>query len=257
MKQANIVGLLIISIGTLFTTPVKAANKNIQKLNNALIFDLFMNFEITEKNGNLSTIIDYLPNTNNTDFKKIEINSNMGGEEEVSQFEYNDKGFILKLIYQVNDKLYRYEFFYDGNRLATVNIAGKKKISLAYDKKGRLQSITRFGNGAALEYNFVYLNGENKANIALVVIQGEKRSPSKRKYFVTWNDQFKIDSYCIDVYCSNNLTYSQKGDLTAFKFSNVSSDNIEANWEYRYDNQGNWIERKVKDSVCKRTIEYR
>ena len=87
-----------------------------------------MNFEITEKNGNLSPMIDYFPNTGIPDFKRIEMKSNLGGEDEESQFDFNEKGYVSKLIYQVNDKLYWYEFFYEGNNLTNVNIAGKKRI---------------------------------------------------------------------------------------------------------------------------------
>jgi hypothetical protein len=159
------------------------------------------------------TIIDFLPNLNVIDFKVIKLTSNVGGENQVCDFSFNKNGAIGKINYEVNDKIYRYEFIYSGTQLASINIAGKPKIILIYDKKGRLLTITREKGGGAFEYNFEYLDGENKANIKLIVIQGEKRSPSKRKYNVSWDRELKLESYCIDAFCSKNIKYTSKGDL--------------------------------------------
>lgn len=170
---------------------ISAQSKNdIQKLNNALIFDLFMNYEITEKNGNLATIIDYFPNMDFSEYKSININSNLGGENEVTNFIFNDKGNMVSMSYEVNDKIYRYEFVYDGTQLSGVNIAEKLKIRFSYDTKGRLLTISREKGGGTLEYNFEYLESENKANIKLIVILEGKRRPDSPIMFRCFKNSY-------------------------------------------------------------------
>lgn len=56
------------------------SKKNILKINNSLIFDLFLNYELAEKNGNLAAIIDFLPNLNNVNYKSIRLTSNIGAK---------------------------------------------------------------------------------------------------------------------------------------------------------------------------------
>ena len=252
--------VIMIIIGLLISVQAfcSLTKKDIQKLNNSLIFDLFVNYELAVKNGNLVTIIDFLPNLNVIDFKVIKLTSNVGGENQVCDFSFNKNGAIGKINYEVNDKIYRYEFIYSGTQLASINIAGKPKIILIYDKKGRLLTITREKGGGAFEYNFEYLDGENKANIKLIVIQGEKRSPSKRKYNVSWDRELKLESYCIDAFCSKNIKYTSKGDLLSYSFASVNEDNNIVNWVYSgFDEKQNWVERKSNDILFSRTIEYK
>jgi len=259
-KRFKFVNVIMTIIGLLISVQAfcSPSKKDIQKLNNALIFDLFVNYELAEKNGNLVTIIDFSPNLNVVDFKAIKLTSNVGGENQVCDFLFNEKGAIGKINYEVNDKIYRYEFIYSGNQLASINIAGKPKIVLVYDKKGRLLNITREKGGGAFEYNFEYVDGENKANIKLIVIQGEKRSPSKRNYYVSWDSELKLESYYIDAFSSKNIKYTPKGDLLSHSFASVNDDNNIGNWEYSaFDEKQNWIERKSKDILFNRTIEYK
>lgn len=234
------------------------SKKDIQKLNNSLIFDLFVNYELTEKNGNLATIIDFSPCLSNVNYKNVRLTSNVGGENQECGFTFNENGTIGNIAYEVNDKIYRYDFVYEGNNLTSINIAGKPKIKFGYDKKGKLNTITREKGGGAFEYNFEYIDGENKANIKLIVVQGEKRSPSTRKYYVSWDTGLKIESYCFDVYCSKNIKYTSQGDLLSYSFSSVNEDNNIATWEYSsMDENQNWIERKSKDIIFNRKIEYK
>lgn len=253
-KSVLILIVLFLSI-QVYSGPSK---KDVQKLNNSLIFDLFLNYELTEKNGNLATIIDFLPNLNNVNYKKIRITSNVGGENQICSFEFNEDGTIGKIAYEVNGKIYRYDLIYKGNQLTSINIADKPKISFGYDKKGKLITITREKGGGAFEYNFEYVDNENKAKINLIVIQGEKRSPSKRNYYVSWDSELKLESYCFDVFCSKSIRYTPKGDLLSYSFASVNEDNNIATWDYNaYDEKQNWIERKSKDIYFKRTIEYK
>lgn len=254
LKKYVVIWIVLLLSIQAYSGPSK---KDVLKLNNSLIFDLFLNYELTEKNGNLATIIDFLPNLNNVNYKNIRLTSNVGGENQICSFTFNEDGTIGKIAYEVNDKIYRYDLIYKGNQLTSINIADKPKISFGYDKKGKLITITREKGGGAFEYNFEYLDGENKANIKLIVVQGEKRSPSSRKYYVTWDAGLKLESYCFDVYCSKNLKYTSQGDLLSYFFASVNEDNNIATWEYSsLDEKQNWIERKSKDIVFTRFIGY-
>ena len=233
------------------------SKKNIVKLNNSLIFDLFLNYELTERNENLAAIIDFLPNLNNVNYKNIGLTSNIGGENQICNFTFNEKGAIEKMTYEINNKIYRYNFIYKDAQLTGINIADKPKISFGYDKKGRIITITREKSGGAYEYNFEYPDGENKANIKLIVVQGEKRSASNRKYYATWDSELKLESYCFHVYCSKNIKYNSQGDLLSCSFANVNEDNNIMTWDYSgTDEKQNWIERKSKDIVFNRTVGY-
>lgn len=234
------------------------SKNDIKKLNNSLIFDLFVNYELTEKNGNLATIIDFFPSFNNINYKNIRLTSNAGGENQVCSFNFNENGTIRKVAYEVNNRIYRYDFVYEGNQLTSINIAGKPKVSFEYDTKGRLLTITRKKGGGAFEYNFEYLKEENKANIKLIVVQGEKRRSSTRKYYVSWNTDLKLESYYFDVYRSESIKYTSQGDLLSYSFASAHEDNNSATWDYsNVDEKQNWIERKYKDIVFNRTIEYK
>lgn len=233
------------------------SKKNILKINNSLIFDLFLNYELAEKNGNLAAIIDFLPNLNNVNYKSIRLTSNIGGENQICNFTFNEKGTIEKIGYEVNDKIYRYDFIYKDAQLTGINIADKPKISFGYDKKGRIITITREKSGGAYEYNFEYPDGENKTNIKLIVVQGEKRSPSIRKYYAIWDSELKLESYCFHVYCSKNIKYNSQGDLLSCSFANVNEDNNIMTWNYSTtDTNQNWTERKSKNIAFNRTFEY-
>ncbi len=253
------VAVLLIGLMLSLQAYCEPSKKDIQKLNNCLIFDLFINYELSEKNGNLTTIIDFIPNLINLNYKTIRLTSNVGGENQVCNFIFNENGTIENISYGVNNRIYRYDFIYEGNRLTGVNIAGKPRISFGYNNMGQLITITRETNSAAFEYNFEYLDGDEKATITLIVVQGEKRSPSSQKYFVTWQNDFKLESYCFDVYCSNNMKYTTQGDLLSYSFDSVNEDNNIVTWEYsKMDDKQNWIERYYKgDIVFNRTIEYK
>ena len=108
------------------------------------------------------------------------------------------------------------------------------------------------------EYLFEYIEGENKANIKVATIQDGKRKESRsQRSYVTWNANQKIESYCIDIFCSKNLNYSPQGDLLSFSFAAVNDDNSKAVWEYsKVDEKQNWTERTFKSYFFNRTFVY-
>lgn len=236
----------------------RQSKKDIQKINNTLIFDLFINYELTEKNGNIATIIDFSPKMENNKYKIVKLKSNIGGTNQVCEFNFNDSQSVESITYEVNNKRYEYDLIYTENRLTDINIAGKPKINFGYDKKGRLTTITRQKSGVAFEYNFEYIKGEDKADLKLIVVQGESRRPSNRKYYATWNNNLNLESYCLDVYCSKSIKYTSQEDVLSFSFESVDENNNGLTWEYSaMDSYKNWTERKRKDIVFNRSIEYR
>ena len=234
------------------------SKKEIQKLNNSIIFDLLVNYELTGRNGNLSAIIDFMPNMENVNYRSLVLKTNIGDQNQTCSFEFNDNRTISNLKYEVNGKTYRFEFNYEANRLVNIHIGGKPKLLFTYTKKGQILTVTRDNGGQEAEYTFEYLEGENKANIKLAVIQNGNRKESRsQRSYLTWNAKHKIESYCFDVFCSKNLSYSPQGDLLSFNFAAVNDDNSKAVWEYSaLDDKLNWTERKFQNYLFTRTIEY-
>ena len=259
-KKISLLNTAFILVGLLLSiqTFCRSPKKDIEKLNNSIIFDLFFNYELTEKHDNLSTIIDFFPSPVSVNYKNIKLTTNVGGEDQVIIFYFNNNGKIEKASYTVNNMIYRYDFIYNKNQLVTINITDKPKIFFSYDKKGKLLSITRKKGGGELIYNFEYLPGENKADIKLLVVVGEKRRPSPSKYYLTWNEDFRLESIRFGRYISKNIIYTSKGDLESYSFSKVDKDNIISSWDYiTFDEQQNWTKRESKNVIFTRTIEYR
>jgi hypothetical protein len=243
--------LIIIMLLSSHAIPIK---RDIKKLNNLFIFDFFINFELSQKNGNLSTLVDYMPDANNKTYSQITAQSNMGGYAEEIKFQYNDKGNIEKITYQVKDVVYTYDFVYEKNNLAAALIGGKKKIMFTYDFLDRLQSITRQTAEGTMELKFILLEGQNKATIKMFVIRDGLKNESKRNDYIAWNERYKMQEYNFDVYSGKNFNYNAQGDMVSFTYSNVMRDDNPASWEYTYDDNGNWIEKRNKGTYCKRSI---
>jgi hypothetical protein len=188
----------------------------------------------------------------------MKLTSNAGGTNQLCSFTFNKNKTVGKIVYEVNRKIYNYDFVYNGDQLASINIADKPKISFGYDKYGRLKTITREIQDRIFEYKLEYISGKNRANIKLFVVQGKNRRPSPEDYFVTWNSELKLESYCIDIYCSKDLKYTSRGDLLSYAFDNDDEYPVIVQWEYSaFDKKRNWVERKYKDIVFNRDIEYK
>lgn len=258
MRNINLKTCALIIISIFITINVNALNKKeVRKLNRTIIFDMYINYELTGRNYNLSTIFNYLPKQGDKSLKSSKITSNAGGTHQVLNVQYNKRGYIEKLSFEVNRRIYHYEFVWKKHKLIFANIAGKKKIEFTYDKKGRLSTLTRHMKGRSGEYSFVYKKGENKADIKLnVLINGKKRKSHGRRY-ISWNDYLNMEAYSLEEYSSKQITYNLKEDVETFVFGNVISDNNKATWEYKsFDNKDNWTERKFKNTWMKRTFQY-
>ena len=238
--------------------------EQIDKVNNTIIYDLFLNYELSEKNRNLSAIIDYLPSISGDLVSEIKMESSVAGNDEITVFTYNETGNLSSIKYQVDrgdsrPSRYIYELFYNSGYLTHINIADKRRIDFKYDSMGRIASINRRKNEEVVfEYTFEYLPDSNKADITLYVVQSEDRRISNRPYYVSWDSQSRLDAYNFDVYSANSYSYNNDtGTLSAIYFDRVDSDNNKIEWEYEYDDSGNWIKKSASGSSFSRIISYK
>ena len=121
-----------------------------------------------------------------------------------------------------------------------------------------LTSITRTVRDMEFEYNFSYNEVERKFDIKLVVVRDGKRRPSHSKYHATLNNDFKLKGFRLDIYVTDNMKYTGKGDILSSSFASVNKDDNVSEWKYeKFDKKGNWLERNfLKELKFTRVIEY-
>ncbi|MCW9707259.1 hypothetical protein J6I44_10350 [Aliifodinibius sp. 1BSP15-2V2] len=233
-----------------------------KKLNQILIHDLFVSYELTEKHWNLKALLNYAPQIYQGQAERIEVTSHIAGQDELVAYRFDETGSLSQIMYQVDRgggelSRYYYDFYYEYGQLSHVNIAGEKKIEFSYDQENRLKTITRDKNGTLFEYNFEYLADQNRADIKLFVIKNGNRKASTRAYFVEWNEALKLRAFYLDVYQTHQIFYSERGTPTSFQFDATKATDVDLSWKYRYDEHGNWIEKTYRDNWYKRNIFYR
>lgn len=252
---SKIAGVFFGCISSFFVI-AQPSQKDIKELNGSIIFDLFTNYEIAEKNRNLAVLVDFVPLEDNADFASVTVDSDAGYEDQKCVFSYNKQQDLTKFTYQIDDRFYQYDYMYKANRVDGVSIAGKRKISVNYDESGRVSQIIRAkGQGIDFEYNLEYEPDGRRANIKLVVREGNRQS-SPRKYYITWNDDYQLTSYALDVYTAKDITYNEDGSLNSYSF--YKSDEVAtATWTYTsYDDKGYWSNKEYKDVHLKRSFVY-
>jgi hypothetical protein len=222
---------------------------------NGAIIDLFLNYELTEKNGNSSTLIDYLPRQARSPLKRVEMTSNYGGEDEHTTFAYGDRGRLEHVTYQRGDKLYQYDLTYEQDRPASVAIAGMKRITFGY-RGDTLVTITRERTGGILEYALDYPLGQNRADLKLTVVIDGKRKPSPSKYYATWDDRRRLTGYALGTYTGRDITYSDAGDVATFTHFTHDDQARTMKWDYVLDPKSSWTERRLEKLLVKRSIQY-
>ena len=242
----------------MLTSPAAAAiaqrEAPVGQLDDAIVFDLFLNYELTEKNGNLSTLMDYLPRRGAVPFQKVELSSNYGNEDESATFTYGAQGRLDRIDYRRGDRLFVYELSYEAGRPVSVAVGGKKRIELGY-RNDTLVAITRDRNGALFEYGLRYRDGERRADIELVVVANGKRSRSSSPYFVAWDDRRRVTAFSLDVYTGRDITYSDAGDVATFAFF-ANDEQRTARWDVVRDAKSSWTERRFGKLLAKRNIQY-
>lgn len=231
-----------------FAVGQKAPGENIQRLNYSLIYNLFMNYELTEKHQNLQVLMSYFPDYDHLPAKEINIHSENSGFLEKIRWVYDEESNLTGFTYQVDREegqyvMYSYELDYEGYELKGIDIAGERKIDFEYDGEGRLKTILRRKNNVVFQYNLEYAEKGNKAAIKLVVINGEEMRPSSADYFVVWNKKMKIIAYNLDVYAGSKFEYAENGDLISQTFKGMDDD-VTVFWEYEYNEEGRWVMMK-------------
>lgn len=212
--------LLVLLFSTVFLTSFKKEGylrndaENISKLNHTIIFDLILNYELTEKNGNNSALIDYLP-VAIKDVSSVQMNSNYGGENETTRFQYDKTGNLSEIDYQVDDRYYEYVLSYGNNKVTNISIAGKKKLEFTY-RNDTLVTITRQRSGSVFEYEITYVPDKSRANFKLFVTTDGKRRASSSTAYIIWDEDYNISALDFDIYRISDIKHLAKGEWESF-----------------------------------------
>lgn len=226
-----------------------------------------MNYELTRKNYNLATVIDYIPNNISEKVKNINFQSNLGGTIEDIDFIYDEKNRISNINYTVDRKegrgaiLFKYTLNYDGNLLKNITIKDKPKYFFNYENT-KLKSISYNFRGIEYLYNVVYNYPEKKAELRKNVTRNGKTYEftnelnGEAEDKIYWNDNMTLKGFSYGIYTTNILQYNKKGNIDSFNFKKVSS-KPSTKWTYKqFDEKGNWTQRTSKELFINRKITY-
>jgi len=220
------------------TIPVK--NRSIKMLNKSLIFDLFLNYELSEQNGRIKYISEYLPNIDGDDVEKIILSTNHNNSKEKIEFEYDD-GLLNSLLYEINSKddrtrKFTYTFFYDNDRVTHIKIGKKTKFLFEYDSNGKISIVRRQVNRLWHKYHLTYSSEESKVFLKLTIQKGVKKRVSKKKYFVAYNEEYFLSEFYIDNYLGNSIVYDENNNIKNLSISIPKKEDIQINCR-RYTNK--------------------
>lgn len=226
-----------------------------EKVNKAILFDFFMNYEIAQKNGNLSLFIDFIPELTIDQIKSATINTDIGDEESTLEIKYNTESQITNLDYTCDGRIYKYKYQYDDEEIEYITIAGRKKIIIEYDDD-IISKITRISNSATMELNFEYDDDEQNIAIKIAVIQGDRRQESKTKYNIQLDSELRIKALNFMELSTEEIVYNIDNSTSTIKFSHVNG-TAKLKWEYLAKNsKGYWIKRKVGENYFNRNLSF-
>ena len=182
---------------------------------------------------------------------------------------YNKVGNLSqKVIYKYDDK---------GKRLSRdlYNAYGKlqMKFLYVYDNKGAKTAYNSYSPTGELNDSYLYKNDDKGRMIEEVWIKKDKSFGSKYTY--EYDKMGKVAKMCqytaseIEIYNSNNslsrrsvITYDEKGNEKEIKYYDGKGTFLEErSYTYKFDNNGNWIERiesinQFPKSFLEREITY-
>lgn len=271
-KTIPLAVILLFSILSLSCSPDKWAaflkefsdGSNVPKLNRSIIFDLYMNYELTENNGNLNVLLNYIPLIDGELVSTIVMEGETAGKPEFISFEYSYTGNLTDILYQTDSDGIRrtsrnqYKVFYTGDIPNRIEINGEPKIQFGYNNEGRIERINRlWDDGITYEYIFSYRMSESIADITLHVIENDVVIESIDTYFVNWNGDLKLDGFELDRYSSELYNYTIDGLLKSMNYNLPNSSSNNLIWSYTLDDRNNWISRRAKDTYAEREITYR
>lgn len=247
----------------------KKLKKN--KVNNTII-SFILNFELSQKNGEVKTIYPFISEMKEVEFEKVNSNLNLGGFTNQLELTYNDEGYLATISYSKSssnkDNLisFKYSLIYENSFLKSINIKGNKRYVFSYNQ-GILDDISIYIEKTMYRYNIQYEN--EIAYLKLDIV--ENGVYNKDKFFVNeggngkskdkiqWNENFYTTSYSFNIFKAKKITYDKYNNITSLIFSDVNSLNNQINFDYSFDKKNNWI--KLKDTklglIVERNIVYK
>ncbi|CAM1338969.1 hypothetical protein [Tenacibaculum aestuarii] len=239
-------------------------NKKKVQVQNEMLINLFINLELTEKNYNLSSIMDYVPDLNKKKINRIEFSSNLGGFHEKLFFNYS-KQKLVEVNYSIdrNDgegvKIFNYKLEYINNYLKSIYLNNRKKYQLEYNYQGKFSTISFTLREVSYIYNIEYSSKDNNAELRLDVIKNGKvyigNKYNKTKIF--WDKEYRLTSFEIDRYSTNHISYNSNGDVVSFQSITSRPIPSDIQWNYSYDENTNWVKRYNKEIIINRKISYK
>lgn len=234
---------------------------------NSLITKFILDYELTQKNYNISAIYSYLPTIkNNMNLKKVNLTTNLGGTNEDIDFIYKEdklKGINYSKTESENSEnyLYNYNLEYQGNLLKSINLNNKKKYLFGYNGN-LLTSISYTFRDVKYTYNINYK--DDVAFLELDVTKNDKLYKFTNKMgsgnssdFIKWDKKLKPIAYHLDIYRAKIISYNDKENLDTLVFSNSRHGDNKLHLTYVYDENGNWIEQKNDEIKVTRRFYYK
>lgn len=240
---------------------IPTKSKDIKSLNNSIVYNLFLNFDISEQNNKLKHLSYYYPHSvDKSDVESVLLKAEHNDATEEVEFLYN-KNNLVKLNYKLssnNDRTRKtsYDFQYDDGNLSEIKIGKTKRIVFEYDALGKIKTIKKYKNRMWHKYHISYSKKSSKAHIVYEVQRGVKKKRSDNKYFVEWNDKFNITGFNINNYSTSNISYNNIGVIDYHEYVTASRDSSYIDWSYTTDKEDNWVTKKSKNTTYTRSIKY-
>lgn len=247
------------------------SNLHKNKRINSMISSLFLNYELTRKNGEIKILFPFVYKMNESNILNITSSLNLTGEENELLLHYDEKGSLKKIDYskssaKENVVNFKYDLIYEDSFLKSVKINGVEKYVLEY-KDGLVDYVSIKRNkdiyryGVEIHHNVAYLkldiieDGVYKASNLFI----NKGIDGMSKDKIDWNRDFQISSFSFDIFKSKNIVYDNYSNIVSLNFSDVHSYENELKLDYSYDKKNNWITSKElsKNFEINRKIVYK
>ncbi|CAL2103266.1 conserved exported hypothetical protein [Tenacibaculum sp. 190130A14a] len=266
-KKVLFICLLFLAVSNVLGEE-KNKNREIEAINHSIIYDLFLNMELTKRNGQIAIVYDYIPV-----FKKkakvesVEVNSSLENDyTENVVFLYDKRNRLKYINYKVKRSenestiLFKYELKYKDSRVELVYIKNRLLYKFIYNSDGMLKTVKHFfKNGKTVRiYNVLYKDKEVK--FSLDVIRGDDFyfDVNSSKDLIFLNKNNKISSIKFDIYKSKNISYLKGSNILSFNFSKIDSKNLMFKWNYiTFDRRSNWTKRESDKYLIERIINYK
>jgi len=198
--------------------------------------------------------------------KQIAYNS-AGGKTGETSWEYTSFGKLMRKHYRFfanlsgwNEEEVVVEWDSLTNLPTKVDVFknGKKSqwAALVIDTLGRIESAKVFGStgGHTFTEKFIYIEPSNMVKVMVYRANGV--------YTSSWS--YPLDQQKDFTFESVSCSYYPNGDVMLEKLSDASKGDQGYYYEYEYDSQGNWVEKRTyqvnlgrNDKIKKKTLEHK